>query len=183
MFLRKGGRCELLTSAMEMELCRWVYRCTNRGAAPSGESIREMALILCKTDHSHWINVLIDHPTLELHREKMFSRNWLRTFLDKGKKMSPPINIGRRSGQKTEEGRLQINREMLDSFYNLLATICKREEVNFLPRQIWNFDESASRLELIRDFVYGITGASWAHEERVGSAKTCHSWHVYKHGG
>jgi hypothetical protein len=60
---------------------------------------------------------------------------------------------------------------MLNSFYDLLSKILSRDGVNVTASSIWNFDESALKMEFCRKLCYGITGASWQKGESIGSAK------------
>jgi hypothetical protein len=169
--LSNRGSVSLLTLEMEKELCAWIYRCNHRGGAPSGYDIRAMALFLCRANEQHWERVRVDHQALHLDKADMLSKNWFRNFLRRGNAMKPPLKIASKRAQKSEEGRLQITRPMIDSLYTLLTTVFERLGGSVKPSNIWNFDESALKMEYHRKFCYGIKGAAWATGESLGSAK------------
>ena len=143
-----------LTTSMEIELVSWIYRCNHRGGAPSGLSLREKALFLCRSDEVHWLRVNDAYPKLQLERAERLSKTWLKKFLKKGKKLKPPIHVTSKRSQKSEEGRLQITRPMLNSFYDLLLMVLSRDGFRVTPSSIFNFDESAFKMEYSRSFSY-----------------------------
>ena len=108
---------------MEIESVSWIYRCNHSGGAPSELSLREKALFLCISDEVHWLRVNDAHPKLQLERAERLSKAWFKRFLKKGKKLKPPIHVSSKRSQKSEEGRLQITRPMLNSLYDLLLII------------------------------------------------------------
>jgi hypothetical protein len=165
------SRVSLLTRDMEVELCSWIYRCNHRGSAPTGCDIRTKSLFLCRSNELHWCQVLKAHPSLRLESCNMVSKTWFKKFLMRGKLMKPPLHIASKRAQKSEEGRLQITRPMLDSFYDLVIQILGREGMHFLPRQIWNYDESGLKMNFCAQFCYGITGAAWSKAGTVGNGK------------
>lgn len=90
--LRQKGSVPLLSRDMEMELVTWIYRCNHRGSAPSGTDIREKGLFLCRSDVSHWNAVKKEHSHIT-DSSTALSQNWWKSFLDRSRKMSPPLHI------------------------------------------------------------------------------------------
>jgi hypothetical protein len=60
---------------------------------------------------------------------------------------------------------------MMNSFYTLIEQVFAREGMHFLPRQIWNFDESGLKMGFCDQFCYGIRGAAWSKAGQVGNGK------------
>ena len=66
---------------------------------------------------------------MQLERAERLSKAWFKRFLKKGKKLKPPIHVSSKRSQKSEEGRLQITRPMLNLLYDLLLIVLSREGV------------------------------------------------------
>ncbi len=52
-------------------------------------------------------------------------------------------------------GRGCVNRQMIDSIYDCLATVLKSSSEPIPPTNIWNFDETGTKAGYVRTFLYG----------------------------
>jgi hypothetical protein len=72
---------------------------------------------------------------------------------------------------KAEASRAQVTREMVDSIYDVLQVVLAEANELIPSTHAWNFDETGTKVQYARTFLYGLSGSQGNQAESLGAGE------------
>ena len=160
------GKVALLTHEMESELNHWIAVSQRTSGGVEQDSVCRVAFALMASDPEHYTRVKTDHKEYLKPEKRALSREWFFNY----RKKYPDI-LRRHRSEGYAVGRAQVTRSMIDSIYDVLQVVLT-EAVALIPAtNIWNFDETGTKVQYARTFLYGLCGAQGNQAEMNGAGE------------
>ena len=160
--IRARGKVTLLTPEMETELFHWIALSQRSNGGVERETCCRVAYSLMASDPEHFALVKKHHKEFGGKR-RMFSRAWFFRL-----KKRIPNFLCRHKVQGYEVGRAMVTRGMVDSVYDVLQVVLTATKDVIPAANIWNMDETGTKTQYARSFLYGLRGAHSNQSEQCG---------------
>ncbi len=160
--IRARGKVTLLTQDMETELFHWVALSQRYNGDVDRETCCRVAYSLMASDPEHFALVKKHHTEFGGKR-RMLSRAWFFWL-----KKRIPNYLCRHKVQGYQVGRAMVTRGMVDSVYDVLQVVLTATKDVILAANIWNMDETDTKTQYARSFLYGLRGAHANQSEQCG---------------
>ena len=164
--IRFRGKVALLTQPMENELNHWVAISQRTSGGVELDSVCRVAFALMASDPDHYSRVKHDHKEYNEATKKALSRDWFFTY----RKKYPDL-LRRHRSEGYAVGRAQVTRGMIDSIYDCLQVVLTEADALIPASNVWNFDETGTKVQYARTFLYGLCASQGNQAEQNGAGE------------
>ena len=164
--IRQRGKVALLTEEMENELNHWVAISQRTSGGVEQDSVCRVGYALMASDPAHYAKVQMDHKEYRKPEKKALSRDWFFSY----RKKFPDV-LRRHRAEGSAVGRAQVTRAMIDSVYDCLQVVLTEADALIPASNIWNFDETGTKVQYARTFLYGLCGSQGNQAELNGAGE------------
>ena len=160
--IRSRGKTTLLTPDMEAELHHWIALSQRYNGGVDRDTCCRVAYSLMASDPEHFARVKVHHKEFDGPR-RMLSRAWFFKL-----KNRIPNVLSRHKVQAYAVGRAMVTRSMVDSVYDVLQVVLTAAQDVIPAANIWNMDETGTKTQYAKTFLYGLKGAHANQAEQCG---------------
>ena len=164
--IRMRGKVGLLTADMETELNHWVAISQRTSGGVEQDSVCRVAFALMASDPEHLSLVQKHHKEYLKPDKRALSREWFFNY----RKKYPDI-LRRHRSEGYAVGRAQVTRAMIDSIYDVLQVVLTEASALIPACNVWNFDETGTKVQYARTFLYGLCGSQGNQAEMNGAGE------------
>jgi hypothetical protein len=164
--IRQRGKVALLTEEMENELNHWVAISQRTSGGVEQDSVCRVGFALMASDPVHYAKVQVDHKQYLKADKKILSRDWFFAYRRKY-----PDVLRRHRAEGSAVGRAQVTRAMIDSVYDCLQVVLTEAAALIPASNIWNFDETGTKVQYARTYLYGLCGSQGNQAELNGAGE------------
>ena len=164
--IRLRGKITLLTESMEEELQHWIALSQRQSGGVEKDVVCRVGFALMASDPEHYSLVQAQHPEYQNLKWRAFSGEWFQKF----RKKFPDL-LRRHKAEAYAVGRAQVTREMVDSIYDVLQVVLAEANELIPATHVWNFDETGTKVQYARTFLYGLSGSQGNQAESMGAGE------------